>query len=170
MSLKRQWPDTIIIEFEEQQPVARWGSDELLNNKGERFKPSKPLSDNSLVYLYGPDGQESKVIATYQNIQAQLKRLNLNITSIQMDARHSWTLTLNNQLQILLGTSNIEQRLNNFIDYYPLKIAAQIREIKSVDLRYNNGFAIKWKQALSESLINSVAANTQKNFANNLSL
>ena len=162
LSLKRQWPDTIVIEFKEQTPIARWGADELLNDKGERFRPNKLLNDDFLIYLHGPDGQEKEVIDTYQKMQAQLSKIKLNITAIQMDARRSWTLTLNNQLQLLLGTDNIEARLNNFIEYYPQKIASQIKDIKSVDLRYNNGFAIKWRLILPESHIDSVALNMQK--------
>ena len=34
----RQWPDTLLIKIVEQQPIARWNSQDFLNLRGEIVK------------------------------------------------------------------------------------------------------------------------------------
>src|SRR5690554_6433950 len=40
-SVRRVWPDQLVINLDEHLPVARWGDDALLNNNGRAFTPEQ---------------------------------------------------------------------------------------------------------------------------------
>ena len=37
--VKKIWPDTILLNIEEQSPLARWGNEQLISVSGEVFSP-----------------------------------------------------------------------------------------------------------------------------------
>ncbi len=157
VKVQRQWPDTLIVKLEENQPFARWGDHELVDVTGKRFTPPL-LPLKSWLYLNGPSGFEKVLIERLQQTQALLEPLDLRITAMHMDERHAWTITLNNRLQLLLGKDEFNERLARFVSHYDALLAGQMERIKSIDLRYSSGFAIKWQQIDAEKHIPAVAS------------
>jgi cell division protein FtsQ len=48
-------------------------------------------------------------------------------------------------LRLLLGKGINNERLERFISVYPKLLGEKIAQVDSVDLRYTNGFAVRWK-------------------------
>jgi cell division protein FtsQ len=48
-------------------------------------------------------------------------------------------------VKVLLGREWVESRLARFTQTYTRVLANRIGEIKRIDLRYPNGFAVAWK-------------------------
>ena len=146
VSVRRVWPDQLSIEVREQQPVAHWGEDAFLNTQAEVFAPEQPVDLEVLPRFQGPDGYEHRVLLMYRRLQEMFKPLQLSVNSLQLDARRSWRVRLSNDLRVEIGRSRPTERIARFVRVYPAILAAGNGQLVSVDLRYSNGFALRWQQ------------------------
>ena len=77
VSVRRQWPDTLAVRFEERTAFGHWGADEMVDVDGERFRPATLRQTGPWPLLAGPDGHELTLIQTWQAVTAQLEPLGL---------------------------------------------------------------------------------------------
>ena len=146
VSIERRWPDQLIIAVTEQQAIARWGDDGLLNRAGEVFRP-KPLGDVSqLPLLFGPDAMSAEVIARYAELRDLLGEQKLPLANFGTDERGSWSATLQNGVVLHLGTGDVLKKMRSFSRVYHAELETQLDRIAYIDLRYGNGVAVGWKQ------------------------
>jgi cell division protein FtsQ len=144
-SVKRIWPATLRVEITEQQPVARWGEHGYLNVKGEPFEPEHAASISDLPMLSGPAGQEHKVLEHYRQVVTMLQPLGLQVVRVALDERRAWLVYLDNGVELRLGRAEPWQRLQRFVRAWPDIFADRVAELRSVDLRYSNGFSVLWQ-------------------------
>jgi len=145
-SVRRSWPDTLRLEITEQVPLARWGEDQVVNKRGELFQPpSKGLPVN-LPQFSGPSGTGVKVAESFQLLAKKMKEINLRISALTLTERRAWHVRMENGLYLMLGKVVNDERLNRFISAYPKLLGEKITRVDSVDLRYTNGFAVRWKE------------------------
>lgn len=146
-SVRRLWPDTLKIEITEQVPLARWGKDRVINVRGELFQPPMKGLSESLPDFTGPEGTEVKVAKQYQLMSGKLAGIGLEIAALRLSDRRAWDIKLNNGLSLILGRAASEDRLERFAAVFPEVLKVKVMNIKSVDLRYTNGFAVRWKES-----------------------
>jgi cell division protein FtsQ len=144
--VNRVWPDKVIVKITEQTAVAQWNNNSLLNSNGEVFTPSKSTFPDNLPALFGPEDQVTEVWQYYQQMNQILTELGLKIIRVNTDDRGSWQLILNNDINLMLGNNNIMNKFYMFIKVYPKIIGTNSNRVISVDLRYANGLAIRWKK------------------------
>ena len=160
VSIQRRWPDQLVIDVTEQEAIARWGKDGLLNRRGEVFRPQsldgmskKPLDGTGkaprdiagLPLLYGPDNLSGEVVDRYAQLRDLLGEQHLNLSELGVDERGSWAATLQNGVVLRLGTGDILKRMRSFLSVYRAELSAQMDRIAYIDLRYGNGLAVGWK-------------------------
>lgn len=143
----RVWPDKLVVEVTEQVAVARWNENALLNAHGEIFSPEKPQQHLQTieVELRGPDKKAATMLAFYRVLQPQFARLNLGIREIELDARGEWRLRLTDGLQITIGKEQKDYRIQRLLGVFAA-LAGNQRKPRQVDLRYEQGFAIAWRE------------------------
>jgi cell division protein FtsQ len=146
-TVRRDWPDRLIVSFVEQEPVAHWGKDALLNRHGEIFVPRKLPDKLALPFLSGPEGHERTVLEQYRRCNRTLSPLGLHIARIELNERRAWRIGLDNAVQLELGRVDTALRLQRFVRTFPEVFAGHLDALKSVDLRYSNGFSVYWQQA-----------------------
>ncbi len=146
VSVRRQWPDKLSIRVIEKQPVVYWGESDVLSARGQLFTPEKKLQVE-LPRLNGPHGQHKSMLKEMARMQAWLVDSGLYIQKMTLDARRSWTLELSGNLQLRLGRKQMHERLNRFVSIYKKHLKTEKREIRHIDMRYTNGFAVAWKEA-----------------------
>jgi cell division protein FtsQ len=149
-SVRRQWPDTLLIKITEQQAVARWGTDGLLNPRGEVFYPHDTLSRRELPILYGPEGRERELIARFRRILRTLLPAGLRLRALVEDERRAWHLLLTNGIPVALGRIEPGKQVERFVRIYPRNLAPRASEIAGIDLRYTNGISVAWKSTNSQ--------------------
>ena len=149
VTIRRVWPDTLRVRVVEQQPLARWGKDALINRRGEIFRPQPLPTFSGMVVLQGQSEDAVSISREYQRIETLLKTIGLELSRVQVDARQAWLLHTRTGLEINLGRSAILSRLARFVRLYPQLQEANQARLKKVDLRYTNGFAASW-EALPE--------------------
>lgn len=147
VSIQRRWPDQLVIDVTEQEAIARWGKDGLLNRQGQVFRP-QPLGDTTqLPLLYGPDNMSREVVERYAQMRELLSEQKLVLSDLGIDERGSWTATLQSGVVLRLGTGDILQKMRSFSRVYRAELSAQMDRIAYIDLRYGNGLAVGWKSS-----------------------
>lgn len=148
--VRKHWPDTIRVRVLEHEPMARWGTEALINTEGERFRVPEGGAIHGLPVLEGPDGSVSTVVERYLEIRRMLEGRGLDVRRLSLDARGDWRTTLSYGIRVALGSQGVSERLERFAGVYGEHFAARARELEHVDLRYTNGFAVKWREAEPE--------------------
>ncbi|MDH3526489.1 MAG: cell division protein FtsQ/DivIB [Gammaproteobacteria bacterium] len=146
--VQRVWPDILSVTIEEQDPIARWGEDGLLNRYGEAFVPGHMPELIGLPRLAGPPGHEQTVLEQYQAMAKTLAALGMQVARVELDERRAWHVGLANGVQLELGRTDSYRRLQRFVRSYRDVFAARLDELRRVDLRYSNGFSVDWREAL----------------------
>ena len=147
VSVRRVWPDGLRMHVVEEVPLARWGSDSLVNDRGEVFTPGEGAGPQGLPSLDGPEGSTPRVMAALRSMGRILEPLGLGINRLQLEARGGWNLEIDRGLRLRLGTGAVEQKLERFVRFYPRLLASREESPELVDLRYANGFSVHWTKA-----------------------
>tara|TARA_R110000868_G_scaffold410505_4_gene698800 strand:+ start:31442 stop:32206 length:765 start_codon:yes stop_codon:yes gene_type:complete len=147
VDVKKIWPSTLVVELQQQQPIAQWGADGLMNMDGEVYKPqdSATIPEN-LPQFNAPTEDAKQVFEAYQRMNKMLAVLNLQVVGIDISNRISWRITLSNGIKVMLGRDAIWPRLKRLITVYPLVIGDKANKAISIDMRYPNGVAVKWRK------------------------
>ncbi|AGH80644.1 cell division protein FtsQ [Psychromonas sp. CNPT3] len=146
-SIRKRWPATIKIHIVEQSIVAIWNDKNLLNRFGEIVYASPKGLKGEYVSLYGKDEFANDVLISYKRISQLLKVNDFEIASLENDARQATRIVLKNSFKLNLGQEQKLDRIQNFLKVFPLlERKYDIDKIDYVDLRYDTGFAIGWKQ------------------------
>jgi cell division protein FtsQ len=143
-SVRKRWPNSLQVHLVEQVPAAHWNDDLLLNQYGESFEALAPAAE--LPSLFGPGGSEQVALEGYKAMQALLNNTQLRVTELFLSERFAWNIKLSNGISLNLGRTEFIDRLQRFIDLYPLLNKDQ-RPVDYVDLRYDTGFAVGWKSS-----------------------
>ncbi|OGS91497.1 MAG: cell division protein FtsQ [Gallionellales bacterium GWA2_60_18] len=147
VSIRREFPDRLMLSLEEHQPLARWNHSALVNTHGEVFdaESAQPLPD----FIGQQTGDAGEIAQRYGEFDRQLAALKLRVAQIALTPRHAWQLRLSNGMVLELGHEDMQQRLARFVTVYPYSVAIAGQDtgggdqVKYVDLRYRNGFAIR---------------------------
>ncbi len=148
-TVSRVWPDTLSLSVVEQHPVARWGDDGLVNMAGEVFHAEMGDAEKSLPVLQGPADDALTVVQHYETARADLVKVNVVVQRLSLDERHAWRVNLNNGVSLVLGRQEYDRRLARFSDLYARVLGQRADHIDSVDMRYSNGFAVRWRTSPS---------------------
>jgi len=149
VSIRRVWPDVLQITANEQQPVAVWNGEQVINRYGEVFNPLDQELPKYLVKVSGPEGMHRILMGHYFAIQKQFQDVGLRVASLGINERRSLDVVLTNGVRLLLGRvrNNDEsvEEVQRFIDAYKGALSPRFEEVALVDLRYTNGLAVRWK-------------------------
>ncbi|NMH59210.1 cell division protein FtsQ/DivIB [Alteromonas ponticola] len=140
-SVRKQWPNKLKIYLVEQTPVAQWNDDMLLNPYGETFNAT--AAGLQLPKLFGPGGSEKTALEGYHAMHSLLATMGIAIRELSLSERFAWQVQLDNDVQLNLGRKEFIDRLQRFVDIYPL-LAKQPKQVRYVDLRYDTGLAVGW--------------------------
>ena len=146
VSVHRVWPDSLQVFVTEQVAVTRWKNTGLLNKSGVLFVPDKSTFPEGLPVLSGPDGTQAMMMEKYFYLYKQLEPLSMQISVITLDARRAWSFETDSGLQVVLGRNNFDERVERFVELIPDNLNQNPDEAEMIDMRYPNGFAVRWKQ------------------------
>lgn len=161
VSVRKQWPDRLIVHLVEYQADYVWNETFLLDKQGVVFRaPQDKFNTADLIKLFGPVDKEKFVLDIFNKLNqvsqtTSSKEMMIKIKQATADERNAWQLVVNvcvkkfcndNQnIKLTLGRENIIERYKRFIRFYPdiqseIKITEKIIE---ADLRYENGISVK---------------------------
>ena len=151
--VERRWPDQLEVTVIEHKPIARWGKLGVLNQRGEliALKKNQPADEEiqKLPVLFGSEGMELEVMAQYQVIAGLLKEKDLVLKSLICDDTRSWSLSLQDGVEVVIGRDQLTQRVKRFLQVYNAQLHSRWENLEKVDLRYFNGLAAQWRESVS---------------------
>lgn len=148
--VSKRWPDVLEVSITEHRPFARWGSDRLLSERGSLFDSRGAKVPVGLPLLDGPVARTHDVVDLYQQSRELFASVGMNVDSVRLDPRGSWSVTLldrahgNAPTQLIVGRTESSARIGRFVRLLPQLLVNPERHIARADLRYTNGFALTW--------------------------
>lgn len=147
-SVRRIWPDRLEVRIEEHRPLALWHDGRLVNTYRELFAANldEAEEDGPLPQLSGPPGSEAEVVDRFLAASRLVEPLDRVPVSVSMSARRAWRMQLDDGTVLLLGrerSKSIDSRIARWVDAYPTTTARLGHRAGVVDMRYQNGFAIR---------------------------
>ncbi|MGH8147437.1 MAG: cell division protein FtsQ/DivIB [Rhodanobacteraceae bacterium] len=146
VEVSKHWPDALDITVREIQPVAYWGSGALLGRDGRIFKVPNPGVVNGLPQFNASDDRVADVTTFFHTAQEDFAPYGLRVIGVDLSARGSWTLTLSNGGRVVVGDDHPDKRLARFAAALPVLMRGRNGGFSYADLRYSNGFAVRWPE------------------------
>ncbi|MYM87883.1 FtsQ-type POTRA domain-containing protein [Rugamonas sp. FT82W] len=147
-TVRREWPDQLIVALEEHEALGTWGEDgKLLSTKGDVFTANlaEAEEDHTLPEFDGPDGSEKEVLSRYDELRTWFAPLKLVPESLSLSGRYAWTVKLNNGMSVALGreqtSTTLKERVDRLMGIYP-QLVEHLQNIETIDMRYQNGLAL----------------------------
>lgn len=169
-SVRRVWPDTLVLQVEEHEPVARWRvavqtavqiqeqdsrllQDDygmLVNHHAEVFGPVHYAGAARLPLLSAP-GQDAfhEVITRYLTLSRIMQDVHLQIAGLHLSHLGSWSLLVEEKtlgiptIRMQAGRDDVIRRAHRFAELYRSLPSAQAAAITAADLRYTDGIALR---------------------------
>ncbi len=153
VSVRRQWPDTLMLHVTEHKPMARWGQNLWLTTKGELVE--LPIKKAKLLpNLSGSKEQLDLIYGQYKAWAPAFAQQGLRLTSVDLSQQHLWTLNVDvigqgqqssDAFEMVLLERNSSAQLKQFLTIVRQNLIDHPGLIERVDLRYSSGFSIKWR-------------------------
>ncbi len=154
VSIRKVWPDKLSVYVTEHKPVAMWNGDRLINQHQEVFRADITRADSSLPQLFGPENAVKETWKEFNRVQQMLEVNGFQIRALRLTERFAVNVVLAQGIEIKLGREATLERIKRFIDVFPSIVEhekSKNNEIDTVDLRYDTGAAVAWREAKSES-------------------
>jgi len=145
VSVHRLWPDGLQVFVQEQAAIAKWKNAGLLNRQGGFFAPDKTTYPPDLPLLEGPPGTQALVMGRYLQLETMLRPFDLAVVRLTLDDRRAWDFELDNGLGVVLGRRDFDGKADRFIRQVLVNAGRGAGEMKRIDMRYTNGFAVEWR-------------------------
>jgi len=166
VDIRKVWPNKLIFTINEHIPVALFNendSDKLvLTQQGSLIKnisndensQFKALSQLPIIDInIGTPLEINQALNVWQKFK-QMKRefelLEFSLSYLKIDQANNWQLFFSQGLELNLGKNLRLERANRLVKVY--QVIENKSQIKKIDLRYHNGFAIEWSESEKDNL------------------
>ncbi len=145
VSVRRVWPDQVRIAVTERKAVARWGDKGFVDTDGLPFYPASAKGLEALPVLRGQETGAAVALARLRELQPVLAGADLAVARLELSSRHRLELVANNGMVVVMRRDQPALVLARFISQLQRLQAAYGVLPQRVDLRYDNGFAIRFE-------------------------
>jgi cell division protein FtsQ len=149
-SVRRVWPDRLIVTLTEHRALGVWGDGRLLSDAGLLFiaNPAEAEVDGPLPQFEGPPQFALEAARLFYALAAQLAPLSIEVDELRVSERASWAVRASQgeaKVVIELGRDEppgaLTQRMALAVNNIPVATAKFGAPPARIDMRYPNGFA-----------------------------
>ncbi|MGQ0586642.1 MAG: cell division protein FtsQ/DivIB [Gammaproteobacteria bacterium] len=149
--VERAWPATVRVHVQEHRAIARWGGKALLSDRDAVFTPPAIPDDLAgLPRLAGPAGQQGAVREAYAGLVAQLADTPFVPVALEQNARGEWAARTGQDIELRLGRGAPLAAVSLLAGPVRTALEGRLQEVTYVDLHYINGFAVGWRESVSD--------------------
>lgn len=155
--VRRAWPGEVRVALVEIPAYAILNDAWLVDEQGRRhhLPPKEPGSVNRiLLRLEGAEEDSARLVAQAK-VLAQILRespvtVDLLLEKLTQQGEGTWEARLSNGLRVVLGRSQVSERMRRFVKAYALRLKDYANDLQYADLRYAEGLALGWKPHKAE--------------------
>lgn len=150
-TVRRVWPDRLVVHIEEHRAAALWQGDErddrLVNVQGELFSANVgDVEDEALPSFSGPDGSAATVLSLYHRLVPVVRAADMDVEQLQLSTRGSWRVLLDSGATLELGRGSEDEvttRTQRFVRTLPQVTDRYRQPLEHADLRHADGYAVR---------------------------
>lgn len=139
--VRRLWPNGLVVRVQREPFVAAWGESGFLTSAG-KVVVLTGHEDDSLPVLSAELSSPAETMETFLLLQERLRASELTITGLSENIIGEWSLSLDNGIELMLGSSGLAERLARFLVLYHRVLEERMPGVVRVDARYQNALAV----------------------------
>lgn len=150
VSVRRIWPATLEISLLKENPVAHWGEGVFVAASGNLLE--LPDAYPELPQFEVGVSSPREAMKVYRLVAHLAAESDMEVVALKQDSQGGWNVTFQNGMTIFLGADRLGERIQRFNKIYA-QLGSTGREIAYMDLRYNNGAAVKHTEVEDEQVL-----------------
>ena len=152
--VSRDGPGMINVSVKREALAARWGNAEYVTTAGEIVGAPGPTGwEETLPTLSGNLFTSGEVMQLYGTLSGRLADIGLALKGLEETAVGGWQLILEDDVTVLLGTRDINGRLERVLAVYADALTHRMEQVDRIDARYGSGVAVRWRDELAEETL-----------------
>jgi len=160
VSVRRRWPDTLVIDVEKAAVVAQWQQN-YLTSDGRVV--SAPHLSGELPRFECENADPVAALEMYHRLSQAAAGQGLGLRVLEENALGEWSVMVSgaatdDPIRVMLGARNASERFQRFLLVFEQALAEKPERILEVDARYDNGVAVSWRHQPDSSLLASRTA------------
>ncbi len=156
-TLRRVWPNKVDVLIREHQAVAIWDDDTLISANGILFTAPTKQGYQQLARINGRTDNAKKLLLAYSQLEQLTSVYDLYIDSFSSVKSGEIKVLFNTKLMSTFATQDKELQFKRFASLLDAgylisnenKNTLNNKPLKSIDLRYSNGFSVVWQEPQS---------------------
>lgn len=153
VDVQRDWQQGLKVSVVARQPVAKFGSQRMVDANGVVFKPvdSRVLDAKHWMQLQGDDKNAVVMMQQVKQVADWYQPLGLKVEEVILTPRMAWLFRFDNGLRVLVDNEDTSEKLYQLSVMLQHQLKDKLPTIQTVDLRYKNGMAVTWRDSASAS-------------------
>ncbi|MBK2028400.1 cell division protein FtsQ/DivIB [Francisella noatunensis] len=140
--VKKVWPSTLVVYIYDHKPVAYWNNNQILLDNMDIITPVVFDYDKNLPYIdSNDDTSKDYIYETLLELNKLAKNNKMQIVKISYRG-NQFSVLLSDDIEVVLGSVKLKKRLELFFKLY--KDVKNYKSAKYFDMRYSDGFAVKY--------------------------
>lgn len=145
-AIKRKLPNGLLVTMVEQKPLAYWNDDAMINDDGALFFPLVLPVIAELPRLRGKN--HKVVMEVYGQLAMQLPVEQQPIRMVNVSESKVVHVLVSDEATLVFKAADLPAKIGMWKTISATELGRKLKEVEYVDLRYSNGAAVKWKDAL----------------------
>lgn len=144
VSVRRVWPGELHLTVVEDRPIARWGSAGLVTDRGTVLPAPHRHAVIGLPEFSGPREAIPRLVAGLGEFSSIFDGIGGGIARLERSAAGNWSLQFADGVQLVFRDEQ-QRHVRRFAAVYLSALIGRRGSIERIDLRYPNGFAVRWR-------------------------
>lgn len=149
VEVQRLWPDRLAVNLRSYEPLAAWRDEAVLTRSGVLIWPDAVPSLALRI-----DGPHEQAAAAYEDLQVVLPALPQGWALLEWRIsrtgdRAASVMAADHTLDLEFGREPVAEKFQLLADVVVPELGDRWVNVAAVDLRYRNGFAVRWRDANS---------------------
>ncbi|ALH94897.1 cell division protein FtsQ/DivIB [Acinetobacter equi] len=152
--VSRAWPNAIKVRVMPKHAIARWGTGRLLSDSGDVFTEALTKNNQQLPLLHGPSHQSKMMMRRYNEINQLFAPMNMRLKELYLTDRMTWFMQFDSGFRVIVDQDQMMSKLQRLSYLAQHDLKPVWNQIAAIDVRYRNGLAIQWKNAVAPKIVN----------------
>lgn len=160
VDIKRDWQKGLVVTVIPRQPIAKFGSEKLIDATGKVFVPADNdmLTAQKWMQFQGEPNKSALIMQQTEQVTKWFYPLDMKVEEVILTPRMTWLLRFDNGLRVLVDKNGTSEKLYQLSILLQNQLKNKLNQIETVDLRYKNGMALTWKNTVLPTVGNAKAA------------